>query len=50
MVKGGRGQTKQLHDLNWGTFDHTSRAPQLLRSSNYCNHIVILSLYKSSIE
>ena len=33
MVKGGHGQ---LHDINWGAFDHTSRASQL-RSCIYNN-------------
>ena len=26
MMKGGHGQTNQLHDINWGALDH---APQL---------------------
>ena len=31
---GGHGPIKHLQDLNWGTFDHASHAPQL-RSYNY---------------
>ena len=34
MMKGGHGQTNQLHDINWGALDHASRAPQLM-SCNY---------------
>ena len=30
MMKGGHGQTNQLHDVNWGALDHASRAPQLM--------------------
>ena len=29
MMKGGHGPTKLLQDVNWGTFDHASHAPQL---------------------
>ena len=36
MMKGGQGQTKQLHDINWGTFYHASHAPQLM----LCNYYV----------
>ena len=25
MMKGGHGQTGQLHDINWGALDHASR-------------------------
>ena len=35
MMKGGHGRTKQLHDINWGTFSHASHAPQLMLC-NYC--------------
>ena len=35
MMKGGHGQTKQLHDINWGTFSHASHAPQLIMLCNY---------------
>ena len=24
MMKGGHGQTNQLHDINWGALDHAS--------------------------
>ena len=34
MMRGGHGPIRQLQDLNWGAFDHASRAPQL-RSYNY---------------
>ena len=42
MMKGGHGQTNQLHDIdwgaqgayNWGALNHASRAPQLM-SCNY---------------
>ena len=27
MMKRDDGQTKKLHDVNWGTFDHASNAP-----------------------
>ena len=30
MVNGGQLPTKQLHDINWGSLDHASRAPQLM--------------------
>ena len=33
MMKGDHGQTKQLHDINWGTFSH---APLLM----LCNYYV----------
>ena len=36
MMKGGQGQTKQLRDINWGTFYHASHAPQLM----LCNYYV----------
>ena len=36
MMRGGHGQTKQLHDINWGTFSHASHAPQLM----LCNYYV----------
>ena len=35
MMKGGHGQTNQLHDINRGALDHASRALQLM-SCNYC--------------
>ena len=38
MMKGGRGQTNQLHDINWGALDHASHAPQLM-SCNYYVHV-----------
>ena len=34
MMKGGRGQANQLHDINWGALDHASHALQLM-SCNY---------------
>ena len=34
MMKGGHGQTNQLHDIDWGALDHASHAPQLI-SCNY---------------
>ena len=34
MMKGDHGQTNQLHDINWGVFNHASRTPQLM-SCNY---------------
>ena len=34
MMKGDHGQINHLHDINWGEFDHASRAPQLM-SCNY---------------
>ena len=41
-----RGQlpTNQLHDINWGTLDHASCAPQLI-SCNYtmCVHVCVLN-------
>ena len=53
MMKGGCGQTNQLHDINWGALDHASRVPQLM-SFNYgvcvtyvhqlCAHTHIFSL------
>ena len=27
MMKGGHRQTNQLYDINWGAFNHASRAP-----------------------
>ncbi len=30
MMKGGHGQTNQLHNINWGALNHASRAPQLV--------------------
>ena len=35
MMKGGHGQTNQLHDINWGALDHASHAPQLMSCSHY---------------
>ena len=35
MMKGGNGQTNQLHDINWGALNHASCAPQLM-SGDYC--------------
>ena len=29
MMKGGHRQTNELHDINWGTLNHASCAPQL---------------------
>ena len=37
MMKGGHGQTHKLHDINWGTLDHASHAPQLMS----CNYSVL---------
>ena len=37
MMKGGRGQTNQLNDINWGVLDHASYAPQLM-SCTWCNY------------
>ena len=34
MMKGGHGQTNQLHNINWGALNHGSRASQLM-SCNY---------------
>ena len=36
MMKGGHGQTNQLHDINWGALDRASYASQLM-SCNYYN-------------
>ena len=36
MMKGGHGQTNQLHDINWGALDHASHATQC----SYCIHIL----------
>ena len=30
MIKGGHGQTNQLHDINWGALDHAPGVLQLL--------------------
>ena len=35
MMKGGHGQTNQLHDINWGALDHASCAPQLMPCDYY---------------
>ena len=40
MIKGGHGQTNQLHDINWGALDHASGAPQIM-SCNYNVHVCI---------
>ena len=34
-MKGGHGQTNQLHDINWGTFNHASHVPQLMSCRYY---------------
>ena len=34
MMKGGLGQTNQLHDTNWDALEIVSPAPQLM-SCNY---------------
>ena len=41
MMKGDHGQINQLHDINWGEFDHASRAPQLMS----CNYSVCMHAY-----
>ena len=38
MMKGGHGQTNQLHDINWDVLDI---APQLM-SCNYSNYVCAL--------
>ena len=43
MMKGGDGQTNQLHDINWGALDHASCAPQLM-SCNYCVCVCVYML------
>ena len=40
MMKGGHGQTNQLHDINWGTLDHAS-----LVHPDYCHLITINFLF-----
>ena len=52
-MKGGHGQTNQLHDINWGArdaywgaLDHASRAPQLMsccRGSQSLQTLVAIS-------
>ena len=39
MMKGGHAQTNQLHDINWGAFNHTSHAPQLMSCDYYVSVI-----------
>ena len=36
MIKGGHGQTNQLHDINWGALDHASCAPQHVTTVCVC--------------
>ena len=38
MMRGGHGQTNQLHVINWGALDHASCGPQLM-SYNYYMYI-----------
>ena len=40
MMKGGHGQTNQLHNINWGALNHASGAPQIM-SCNYNVHVCI---------
>ena len=35
MMKGGHGQTNQLHDINWGALDHASCVPQFISCNCY---------------
>ena len=44
MMKGGHGQTNQLHDIDWGALDPASRAPQLMS----CNYYVFYSMQNES--
>ena len=39
MMRGGHGQTNQLHDINWDALDHASRpcVPQLMS----CNYYIV---------
>ena len=37
MIKGGHGQTNQLHDINWGTAAHVH--PLML--CNYCVRVCV---------
>ena len=46
MMRGGHGPIRQLQDLNWGTFNHASHAPQL-RS---CISIIILDALGKDID
>ena len=46
MIKGGHGQTNQLHDINWGALDHASRASQLMSCNYYVHtHMSIKYIY-----
>ena len=46
MMKGGHGQTNQLHDINWGALNHASHAPQLM-SCNYCVCVCAYNMHMS---
>ena len=49
MMKGGHGQTNQLHDIIWGTLDHASHASQIMSCNYYlcawCGMCVHMCVY-----
>ena len=46
MMKGGHGQTNQLHVINRGALDHASRAPHLMS----CNYHVCECVYACCVQ
>ena len=48
MMKGGHGQTNQLHDINWGAV-HASHAPILNYYVCVCVCMVLLIKFNSVI-
>ena len=45
----GHLPTCQLHDINWGTLDQASRAPQVM-SCNYCACVCYEQLFVQSMD
>ena len=37
------GPIKQLHDINWGAFDHASHAPQLMSCNYYLSLLLLMT-------
>ena len=50
MMKGGHGQTNQLHDINWGALNrHASCSPQLMFDKTTLEQLKILEHVHATI-